>query len=50
MGFGLVTPFIGHFNTLLVITLHYSAIADFHTLPNHGKFFQPAVSSLVVAY
>jgi hypothetical protein len=31
-GFGLEIRFIGHFNTRLVITLNYSAIADFHTL------------------
>jgi hypothetical protein len=38
--------FIGHFNTQLVITFKYSAIADFHTFPNHAVFFQPVVASL----
>jgi ethanolamine utilization microcompartment shell protein EutS len=37
--------FIDHFNTQLVITLNYSAIANSHTLQ-----IQPAVSSLVVAW
>jgi hypothetical protein len=31
-GFGLDIGFIDHFNTRLVTTLNYSAIADFHTL------------------
>jgi hypothetical protein len=31
-GFGLNIGFINHFNTQLVITLNYSAIADFHAL------------------
>jgi hypothetical protein len=35
--FGLDIGFIYHFNTLLVITLNYSSIADLHTLPNHAK-------------
>jgi hypothetical protein len=38
-GFGLDTEVIDHFNTQLVITLNYIAIADFHTLPNHTKSF-----------
>jgi hypothetical protein len=33
--FGLEFGFIGHFTTLLVITLDYSAIADFHSLQIH---------------
>jgi hypothetical protein len=39
--------------TRLVITLNYSAIADLHTLQlttAHAKFFQCAVSSLVVPW
>jgi hypothetical protein len=32
-GFGLDIGFIDHFNTQLVITLHYSGIADFRILP-----------------
>jgi hypothetical protein len=48
-GFGLDNGFIDHFNTLLIITLNYSVIADFHTLPNHAKSFLARVSSLVVA-
>jgi hypothetical protein len=31
-GSGLDIGFIAHFNTQLVITLNYSAIADLHTL------------------
>jgi hypothetical protein len=31
-GFELDIVFIDHFNTQLVITLNYSAIANFHTL------------------
>jgi hypothetical protein len=41
-GFGLKIRFIDHFNTELVITLNYSAIAYFHTLqftPSHAKYF-----------
>jgi hypothetical protein len=45
--FGLEIGFIDHFNTLLVFTLNYSTIADFHALPS---LFQPAVYSLVVAW
>jgi hypothetical protein len=30
-GFGLEVGFIDHFNTQPVITLNYSAVADFHT-------------------
>jgi hypothetical protein len=50
-GFGLEIGFIDHFNTRLVTTLHYSAIADLHTLQiitAHLKSFQSAVSSPVV--
>jgi hypothetical protein len=43
-GFGSDIGFIDHFNTQLVITLNYSAIAEFHTLQNHAKAF-PARSS-----
>jgi hypothetical protein len=32
MGFGLVTQFIARFNTRLVTTLNYSAMANLHTL------------------
>jgi ethanolamine utilization microcompartment shell protein EutS len=52
-GFGLDIGFIDHFNTQLVITLDYSAIANFYTLQitrTHTKYFPPAVSSLVVAW
>jgi hypothetical protein len=41
-GFGLDNGFIDHFNTQLVITPNYSAIADFHTLQvtrAHAKSF-----------
>jgi hypothetical protein len=41
-GFGLHIEFIDHFNLQLVITLNYSAIANFHTLQFtrvHGKYF-----------
>jgi hypothetical protein len=41
-GFGLVIGFIEHFKTQLVITLNFSAIADFHTLQitsAHAKSF-----------
>jgi hypothetical protein len=31
-GFGLTTRFIDHFNTRLVTTSNYSAIANLHTL------------------
>jgi hypothetical protein len=50
-GFGLEIGFIDHFNTQLVNTLNYSAIADLHTLQNtiaHAKSFQSAMSSPVV--
>jgi hypothetical protein len=46
-GVGLDIGFIGHFNTRLVITLNYSAIANFHTLQittAHAKSF-PACSA-----
>jgi hypothetical protein len=45
-GFGFDIGLIDHFNTLLVITLNYSAIADFHTSPNHTKYF-PARSIFI---
>jgi hypothetical protein len=41
-GFGLEIGFIDHFNTQLVFTLNYSAIADFHALQittAHAKSF-----------
>jgi hypothetical protein len=38
-----------HFNTQLVIALNYSALANFHSLQITLSFFQPVVSSLVVA-
>jgi hypothetical protein len=50
-GFGLEIGFIGHFNTRLVTTINYSAIADLHTLQittAHAKSFQSAVSSPVI--
>jgi hypothetical protein len=37
-GFGLDIGFIDHFNTHVTI-LHYSAIANFHTLQNHAESF-----------
>jgi hypothetical protein len=43
---------IDHFNTRLMTTLNYSAIADFHTLQitaAHAKTFQSAVCALVMA-
>jgi hypothetical protein len=49
--FGLEVGFINHFNTRLVITINYSAIADIHTLQittAHAKSLQSAVSSPVV--
>jgi hypothetical protein len=53
-GFGLDIRFIDRFNTQLLITLNDSTIANFHTLQitiAHAlSFFQPAVSSLVVAW
>jgi hypothetical protein len=41
--FWLDIGFIDHLYTQLVITINYSAIADFYTLPNHDKPF-PACS------
>jgi hypothetical protein len=52
-GFGLGIGFIDHFNTRLVTTLTYSAIADLHTLQittAHAKPFQSAESSSVVPW
>jgi hypothetical protein len=34
-GFELDTGFTDHFNTQLIITLNYGAIADLHTFTNH---------------
>jgi hypothetical protein len=51
-GFGLEIGFIDHFNTRLMTTLNYSAIADFHTLQittAHAKSFQSVVSAPVTA-
>jgi hypothetical protein len=51
-GFGLETGLIDHFNTQLLTTLNYSAIADLHTLQittEHTKYFQPAVTSRFTA-
>jgi hypothetical protein len=48
-GFGLDIGFIDNFNTQLVITFNYSAIADLHTPQITIILFQPSVSSLVVA-
>jgi hypothetical protein len=55
-GFGLEIGFIDHFNTRLVTTLNYSAIADFNILQittAHAKSFQsaavPTSRSLVTA-
>jgi hypothetical protein len=46
--------FVDRFNPQLVIPLNYSAIANFHTLNKSQahtlSFFQPSVSSLVVAW
>jgi hypothetical protein len=51
--FGLVTVFIDHFNTWLVTTLNYSAIAHLHTLQittAPPKSVQTPVSSAVVPW
>jgi hypothetical protein len=53
MGYGLDIGFSEHFNTGLVTTLHYGAIADLHTSQSttaHAKSFQSAVFSPVVAW
>jgi hypothetical protein len=53
MGFGLEIGFIDHFNTRLMTTTNYSAIADLHTLQittAHAKTFQSAESSPVVPW
>jgi hypothetical protein len=50
---GLVIGFIDHFNTRLVTTFNYSAIANLHTLKTttaHAKSFQSAVSSPVIPW
>jgi hypothetical protein len=50
-GFGLEIGFIDHFNTQLVATLNYIAIANLHTLQintAHAKSFQSVVSSSVI--
>jgi hypothetical protein len=56
-GFGLHVGFIDHFNTQLVITLNYSAIANFHTLQitsAHAESFPPCSgftsSCLIMAF
>jgi hypothetical protein len=49
-GFGLDIGFIDRLYTGLVISLNCSAIANFHTLAHTLSLFQPAVSSLVVAW
>jgi hypothetical protein len=46
MGLGLEIGFIDHFNTRLVTTIHYRAIANLHTLKittAHAKTSQYAV-------
>jgi hypothetical protein len=51
--FGLEMGFIDHFNTRLVTTLNYGAIANLHNLQTttaHAKSFQSAVSSPVVPW
>jgi hypothetical protein len=53
VGFGLVAGFTDHFNTRLLTTLNYSAVADLHILQittPHAKSFQFAVSSLVAPW
>jgi ethanolamine utilization microcompartment shell protein EutS len=52
-GFELVIGFIDHFNTRLVTTLNYSAIADLQNLQistAHAKYFQFAMCSPVVSW
>jgi hypothetical protein len=52
-GFGLEIGFIDHFNTRLMTTLNYSAIADLHTLQITRaslSLFQPAVCSPLVSW
>jgi hypothetical protein len=48
-GFDFDIGFIDHYNILLVITPNFSAIGDFHTLPNHAKSF-PARSLFTSSY
>jgi predicted MPP superfamily phosphohydrolase len=51
-GFGLETGFIDHFNTRLMTTRNYSAIANLQILQittTHSKFFQSAVFSPVLS-
>jgi hypothetical protein len=53
LGFGLEIGLIDHFNTRLVTTLNYSAIANLRTLQitrAHAKPFQSAVPSPVVPW
>jgi hypothetical protein len=50
MGFGLEVEFIDHFDTQLVTTFNYSAVANLHTLQittADAKSFQSATSSTV---
>jgi hypothetical protein len=52
-GFGLEIKFIDHFNTRLVTTLNYSAIANLHILQittAHSTPFQCAMSSPIVPW
>jgi hypothetical protein len=53
MGFGLEIGFIDHFNTRLMTTLKYSAVADLHTLQittAYSKSFQSTVSPSVIPW
>jgi hypothetical protein len=53
MEFGLENGLFDHFNTQLVTTLNYSAIADPYTLQittAHAKSFQSIVSSPVIPW
>jgi hypothetical protein len=52
-GFGLNIGFIDHFNKQLVITINYSATANFHIyslLEGTLSLFQPVVSSPDVSW
>jgi hypothetical protein len=48
-GFGLEILFIDYFNTRLVTTLNYSAIADLHTLQNTKSAVFPRRSPATVS-